>query len=99
MPLSKSEKQNMYKKYKITHVYKGGKYRWSVRINDKKINITHYDIIKYNLLTNDTTYDMVRKSCILRKNIKSPPFRYVYWNGFKEPTKESVNIKFTTYEN
>ena len=35
-------------------------------------------------------YTIRRKSCMMKDGGGSPVYRYVFWNGFKEPTKEPV---------
>lgn len=39
---------------------------------------------------NPPLYTILRKSCMLKDGGGSPVYRYVFWNGFKDPTKEPV---------
>ena len=38
-------------------------------------------------------YKIESTSCLMRMGMANPPFRYVFWKGFKTPTKESFIIE------
>jgi hypothetical protein len=80
---------------KITHVYdtRDKEKVWFVKMDDgTKQTLTKQIIFKKKLLTKETTWSYLRVGCKCRLSVGFE-FRYVFWKGFTEPTKEPLNFK------
>ena len=75
---------------KVFHVYgtKNREKNWDVLTSTGRTFMPLRYILKHKLIDENTTYDVLRVSCRCRHNGKI--FRYVWWKGFKKPTKEPL---------
>ena len=82
---------------KIDHVYdtENDEKMWIVKTTDgKKRKHSRKFINKHNLVADDTTFTVRKIGCISSYKIGTK-FRFVFWQGFKEPTEESCDFRPT----
>ena len=82
-------------KSKIAHVYdtKDNEKTWVVKNVDGTYQSISRDIIfRDELLTPDTTWTVLKKTCVCRRGINGDKFRFVIWKGFKKPTEEPADL-------
>jgi hypothetical protein len=61
---------------------------WKVKLEGGKIrNISQAFIFKNKLITPETNWIYLRSSCLCRRS-PGKNFRFIFWNGFAEPTEE-----------
>jgi hypothetical protein len=86
---------------KISHVYdtKNNETVWRVKLVNGDIRyIKHSTIKRQKLITVDTTWEPIRVGCVVKFGKHGKPFRYVYWRGFADPTREPTCFKIHNIE-